>query len=585
MKKLMGIPFALLLMNLLSGVTVYGQCDSSKLMNFDVRTTLVMDARIDQINSFRGKTEFKNDALVGIENMNPFKYKYTVIVEMEAIEDTAFLDFLKLLGAPVADLLAAPEAVRLSADQSVPVGGNLAILERRTDGTPTLSGACAEKAETEKAVTELGRVRRETLDLRDYLHRELQARITEYAAARAVYRTYEGTLFSDTVEMRPLCDAANNMLNGLNTTGYPKPAQLEILRKALTQLRSRASELKSSATEVKADFADCKARVNGMNYFDNVVRLGVELEDLGNAYEQTLNTLANTTNSYNSIVAAIRGLNGKETQLLQRTVSFRGEHEISAADIRVVPEPLPPTTTAQQRFPVVGDISSAGGRIPSAQAGFSRVRTFVPVGARASAQDAADGGDEGGNGNGGGENTEPKKEIKARATIGARRFELSAGMAFSSLERREFKPVLGFARNAEGEIVDAEGNPTDKRELSSIIGLTESTRSRFAPVAVLHTRITNNPKYNLFFSVGVTGKSDDSGFDLEYLIGPSFNFLNRKMFFTFGGYAGRQQKLAGDAFVGARLAEDSVPVRKDYVWKPGFSFTYRLPVGDSGKSR
>jgi hypothetical protein len=50
------------------------------------------------------------------------------------------------------------------------------------------------------------------------------------------------------------------------------------------------------------------------------------------------------------------------------------------------------------------------------------------------------------------------------------------------------------------------------------------------------------------------------------------------MFFTVGGYAGKQQKLAGDLFLGAKLDGDSVPVRKDYRWGLGFSFTYKVPL-------
>jgi len=70
------------------------------------------------------------------------------------------------------------------------------------------------------------------------------------------------------------------------------------------------------------------------------------------------------------------------------------------------------------------------------------------------------------------------------------------------------------------------------------------------------------------------------------MLGPSFNFLNNNMFFTFGGYAGRQQRLAGDLFEGAALCSvTDVPVRKDYVWKPAFSFTYRIPLGDSSRPR
>jgi hypothetical protein len=52
------------------------------------------------------------------------------------------------------------------------------------------------------------------------------------------------------------------------------------------------------------------------------------------------------------------------------------------------------------------------------------------------------------------------------------------------------------------------------------------------------------------------------------------------MFFTFGGYAGKQQKLAGDLFLGAPVDGDFA-VRKDYKWSWGFSFTYKIPLGSS----
>jgi hypothetical protein len=98
---------------------------------------------------------------------------------------------------------------------------------------------------------------------------------------------------------------------------------------------------------------------------------------------------------------------------------------------------------------------------------------------------------------------------------------------------------------------------------------------------MLNTRLSNYPKYNLFFSVGVTAKGSSTGTDVEYLLGPSFNFLNKNAFFTFGAYAGRQQKLAGDLFVGARLNDKEIPVNKEYKWAPAFAFTYRIPVGSS----
>lgn len=148
-------------------------------------------------------------------------------------------------------------------------------------------------------------------------------------------------------------------------------------------------------------------------------------------------------------------------------------------------------------------------------------------------------------------------------------------MAFSSLGKREFQPVLGYARNEEGVIVGDDGQPTDKRELTSIVGVSEDSGRRITPVAMLHYRMPY--VRNVFASVGVTGKRDSAGTDLEYLLGPSFLFRN--MFFTLGGYVGKQQSLAGDLFLGAKLPGTTVPVQKGYRWGLGFSFTYKVPLG------
>jgi hypothetical protein len=159
--------------------------------------------------------------------------------------------------------------------------------------------------------------------------------------------------------------------------------------------------------------------------------------------------------------------------------------------------------------------------------------------------------------------------------------KISAGMAFSSLDRREFQPVLGYPRNEQGEIIDpATGNPTTERKLTKVVGLSEQSSRRFAPLAMLHYRLPFSR--NIFASVGFTGKRDDYGVDLEYLIGPSV--LYRNMFFTFGGYAGKQQKLAGNLFEGAKI-EGEIPVRKDYKWGLGFSFTYKIPLGGKKPSQ
>ena len=86
-------------------------------------------------------------------------------------------------------------------------------------------------------------------------------------------------------------------------------------------------------------------------------------------------------------------------------------------------------------------------------------------------------------------------------------------------------------------------------------------------------------------SLGITAKNDNKGADLEYLVGPSFSFLEDKLFLTLGGYAGRQQKLEGDLFPRAAIPSDlaELPIRKNYKWSFGVALTYKIPISASEK--
>jgi len=97
---------------------------------------------------------------------------------------------------------------------------------------------------------------------------------------------------------------------------------------------------------------------------------------------------------------------------------------------------------------------------------------------------------------------------------------------------------------------------------------------------MLHYRIPRTEHF--YASVGFTGKEDNHGLNLEYLFGPSV--LYRHLFLTFGGYVGKQQKLAGDLFEGAPV-EGDIPVQKKYRWGFGFSMTFKIPLGDKKPDR
>jgi hypothetical protein len=83
--------------------------------------------------------------------------------------------------------------------------------------------------------------------------------------------------------------------------------------------------------------------------------------------------------------------------------------------------------------------------------------------------------------------------------------------------------------------------------------------------------------HSFYFSTGVTGKKSDDKVEIEYLLGGTVNAYRRKVFVTFGAFAGKQAVLGGDFFLGAKLDKDQpVTTTTRYVWKPGFAISYDI---------
>jgi hypothetical protein len=96
-------------------------------------------------------------------------------------------------------------------------------------------------------------------------------------------------------------------------------------------------------------------------------------------------------------------------------------------------------------------------------------------------------------------------------------------------------------------------------------------------MAMLHSRLLNFGSRSLYFTTGVSGRKVDDDLKIEYLLGASVNIYRRKLFFTFGAFAGKRQELSGDFFQGAALEKDqSVPTHDRYIWKPAFGFSYDI---------
>jgi len=168
--------------------------------------------------------------------------------------------------------------------------------------------------------------------------------------------------------------------------------------------------------------------------------------------------------------------------------------------------------------------------------------------------------------------------FKAKFTFGnAPFFSISGGLIFSPLRKREYIRVQGFEQDAQGNQVLVDGKPN----LTTVIGLKESSPTRIIPAVFLNGLLTERRTGfidGVHFTLGITAKNDNKGTDMEFLVGPSLSMLERRMFFTFGGYAGKQQKLAGNLFEGLALPAgvDEIPVEKNYRWSFGFALSYRI---------
>lgn len=170
-------------------------------------------------------------------------------------------------------------------------------------------------------------------------------------------------------------------------------------------------------------------------------------------------------------------------------------------------------------------------------------------------------------GGGGGANADLKHEIR----IGGIPFNLAMGLAYTSLEERTYDAIVGFARDRDGKLTNGE-------KLTRIVGLTSSSGYRLAPLALLHTRLFNfGGNRSFYFSTGVTGKKNDDTLQIEYLLGGTVNAYRRKIFVTFGAFAGKQNVLGGNFFTGQQLDKDQgVTTTSRYVWKPAFAISYDI---------
>ncbi|HTT32498.1 MAG TPA: hypothetical protein VMH48_02755 [Methylomirabilota bacterium] len=149
-------------------------------------------------------------------------------------------------------------------------------------------------------------------------------------------------------------------------------------------------------------------------------------------------------------------------------------------------------------------------------------------------------------------------------------FSLSAGVAFSSIEQREFAIVQSAP-------------PAGSTTLVNKFGYSAKSAFHPLPLAMAHMRFyeSDSHRYAVHATFGVAANiqgSNAGGSNAEYLPGLSFS-LFRTMYLTAGVHIGKQASLAGGFNVGDVVPAGitSPPLQTSYKVGAGFAVTFTKP--------
>jgi hypothetical protein len=155
-----------------------------------------------------------------------------------------------------------------------------------------------------------------------------------------------------------------------------------------------------------------------------------------------------------------------------------------------------------------------------------------------------------------------------KISMGYQVMTVSAGLAGSSMKKTQYTAVTSTTRDSNGE---------DKT--TNQIG-TESNSARLLPMIQLNADLWDfglaKFPVSLNASLGMTGKVDNQGTDIEFLVGPSLGLLGNNLYVTVGAYGGRQQVLQSGLDIGSEIPSSTVPVGKSLKWGFGWSLTWKF---------
>jgi len=588
--------------------------------------SFVIDTRPFAINQTTGKALFSHgDAHVAVVHMNPFVYDYRITVAQQEMVNTAVTDFVKLLfPKTLTDFLGLQSGTALTASHAND-DNKLRLMEQRLSTLSTLAPAsCTGHDQPSRAACDATvEMYRIFLKIRDSIDPSSASVSPMFATLNNGYLNVSGVsqnaddlfvaytkdvvdLRNEQLETHQTCTHATNLNIALSTydfAGYFD--SLDKAEKEINRITSLTDDLEQLANDYNTDEVlkdkDNIVRCAGFNCANQFKAYAAAVRALigGAGYSKRLNDLRTNGRDMKNMFARTEQMKTKDG-LFARTFDVPKKFELSEATISVKREKLEDKNkgnsasgsqsgnaggAATNGIPpaaLTGGSSSEGSVGESGNSGVPQSGT--PDSSSGKGEDGgggggSDGGDGGGNSNG---SAGTAGQINETVQLGRPRFMLSGGLVYSPLARRTFEKVQGF-------VLDAQGNPTGKGD-AEVIGLGQNSPRRLLPMLLLNSRLFDYGRGSVFLSFGITAKKDDN-VDLEYLIGPSFSFLNDRALFTFGAYGGLTQNLVGDLKLGQEIPDDVGDAKfftKHLVWKPGFSFSYsfsknkRASVADNG---
>ena len=565
------------------------------LLALERRGGLVLDVRPFAINQASGKLSFSGaTGHVAVVNMNPFVYRYDISVAQHELVSSAVSDFMGFLLPPTlrpSGRAESGEANKAGLTDVTVVKNRLTLIAERLNSFNATKCPNATDAGCQALVT--------LKDLFTKLERQL-LKVKPFPTPRE-FELYNRDLLdvrNKEADAYTTCVAAGTMRDHLaaffanadalkNSKADEEPKHpLKDLRKADAELRAAewiAQDLTDLAEEYTNDagLKDYSVRCGGFSCLKQFSEYAAQAATILTPLRNEITSLQEQAKQMEATLEATNQM-AKKDGLFARTFDIIGRFEFSEATISITrtdhakdeteniarggrpesgtpgknPKPVKKSGSGTN-----GDASNSGPNEPAAK----------DEDAPENKEDKKDSE----NGNGG---NALNAQSNLSVQIGRPRFLLSGGLVYSPMKRRNFQPVTGFTR-------DADGNPTGDGT-DNVIGLEEDSPRRLLPMAILNTRLHSFSPASVYFSLGVTAKHDDN-VDIEYLLGPSVSLLNERAIFTFGGYLGKVQNLVPDVKLGDKIPEavgDAKLFTKRYSVKPGFSFSWVFSENTRGSS-